>query len=77
MKEITINDKLKKIHDNGFKIFPKFNMNFKFAVAIEDANNIIYKKKITVGEYQHTNKTINKAIEIALNHVYSKLNVKI
>ena len=72
-KEITISDKLKKIHDNGIIIYPKFNMQHQFAVVVEDSNNIIYKNKKTVGEYKHTTKTINDAIVKALEHVYSKL----
>lgn len=72
-KEITISDKLKKIHDNGIIIYPKFNMRHQFAVVIEDSNNIIYRNKKTIGEYKHSTKTINEAILKALEHVYFKI----
>lgn len=71
--EITISDKLKKIHDNGIIIYPKFNMQHKFAVVVEDSRNAIYANKKTIGEYKHDNKTINDAIIRTLEHVYKKL----
>jgi len=74
VKEITITDKMKKIHDNGIKIYPKFNKQFRFAVVVEDQYNVVYKLKKTIGEYKHTTKSINDAIIKALEYVYDKLN---
>lgn len=74
--ETTITDKMKKVHDNGMKIYPKFDINFRFAVVVEDSMNILYKSKKTIGEYKHTTKSINNAIIKALEHVYDKLNKK-
>ena len=70
-------EKLYFISKKGFKIYPKIkvigSIN-RLAVCIIDENNLIYKKKENVGEFMHTTKTINSAIELALNHVYNKLN---
>lgn len=71
--EITVSDKIKKLHDNDMKIYPKFNMAHKFAVCIEDPRKIVYSKEKVVGEYKHTSRTINTAIEETLNHLYKKL----
>jgi hypothetical protein len=74
---MNTNEKLYFITKKGFKIYPKIkvigNVN-RLAVCIIDENNLIYKKKENVGEFMHTTKTINSAIELALNHVYNKLN---
>lgn len=74
--EITISDKLKKIHDNGIIIYPKFNLQHKFAVVVEDSRNAIYANKKTIGEYKHDNKSINDAIMKTLEHVYNRLTNK-
>jgi hypothetical protein len=73
VKEITISDKMKRVHDNGLRIYPKFNMQFKFAVVVEDERNVIYKANKTIGEYKHTSKTVNDAIIKTLEHIYTKL----
>ena len=72
-KEITISDKLKKVHDNGIIIYPKFNLQHRFAVVIEDSRNAVYKNKKTIGDFKHDNKSINDAIILALEHVYNRL----
>ena len=65
-------DKIKKISDNGLKIYPVIR-NRKFAVCIEDGYNIIYKNKKTVGIYKHTTATINKAIDEAIDFCYMRI----
>lgn len=73
---MNTHDKLHKITHNGFKIYPVIK-NKKFAVCIEDKRNVIYKIKKTVGEYKHTSKSINKAIELSLDYVFKKIcNIK-
>lgn len=72
--EITISDRIKVLKDNGIIIYPKFNLRHQFAVAIEDEYNLLYKKKLTVGEYKHTTKTINDALTIALETLHKKIN---
>ena len=67
-----MHDKLKKINDNKIRIYPTIKRK-KFAVCIEDDYNAIYKQKKTVGEYKHTTKTINKALEEAIDFIYDKL----
>ena len=74
--EITISDKMKKVMDNGIRIFPKSNINHRFAVCIEDRDVVIFKKTQTVGEYKHTTKTINEAIMKSLDYVYDKITNK-
>jgi len=74
---MNTHEKLYFITKKGFKIYPKIkvigNIN-RLAICIIDENNLIYRKKENVGEFIHTTKTINSAIEMALNHVYNKLN---
>lgn len=72
-KKIGISEKMILVCRRGFRIYPKFDINHKFAVVIEDENNLIYKNKKTIGDYKHTSLTINKAIESALCSVYNKL----
>ena len=67
-----IHDKLKKINDNKIRIYPTIR-KYKFAVCIEDDYNAVYKKQKTVGEYKHTSKTINKALEDAIDYIYKRL----
>ncbi|QQO97098.1 hypothetical protein Nekkels1_91 [Cellulophaga phage Nekkels_1] len=74
MKEITINTHLAFMIKNGLKVFPVFDARYKFAVCIEDNFNLMYKSKKTIGEYKHDSKSINKALEQTLEHIYNKLN---
>ena len=65
-------DKLHKITQNGFKIYPVIK-GYKFGVCIEDSRNVVYQKKKTVGEYKHTTKTINDAIMKSIDYIYNKI----
>ena len=75
-KEITVSDMMKLLHDNGIKIYPKIrlidNIN-RFAVTIEDEGLKLYNTSPTMGEYKHTSKTLNEAIETALKSTYERL----
>lgn len=73
MEAPDVSEKMHYVYSKGLKIFPKFDMNHRFAVCIEDENNLVYKKRITVGEFKHTTKSINKAILSALDSVYDKI----
>lgn len=65
--------KIEVVHRAGIKIFPKFNMDHKFAVCIEDEQRKVFRQKLTVGEYKHTAKSLNEAIIKTLDFVYQKL----
>ena len=65
-------DKIHKLSKNGIRIYPVIR-NYKFAVCIEDDYNAIYKKKKTVGEYKHTTKTVNEALQNTINYLIKKL----
>ena len=65
-------DKLHKLFSNGIRVYPVIK-KYKFAVCIEDDYNAIYKKNKTVGEYKHTTKTINEAINQTINYLIEKL----
>lgn len=67
-----MHDKLKKLFDNGIRVYPSVK-NRKFAVTIDDDYNAIYKRKTTFGEYKHDTKTINKAIEQTIDYLIQKL----
>ena len=68
-------DKLHKLLSNDIKVYPEIR-NRKFAVCVEDARNIIYKRKRTVWEYKHTTKSINIAINETIDYIYNKLTNK-
>ncbi len=69
-------DKLYYLRKRDFKIYPLIRLDNgtnKFAVCVEDPNNFVYQKPKTVGEYKHTSKSLNSAIEQTVNHIYEKL----
>lgn len=76
MEAPDVAEKMHYVYSKGLKIFPKFDMNHRFAVCIEDENNLVYKKRITVGEFKHTSKSINNGILEALDSIYKKLTDK-
>lgn len=76
MEAPEVAEKMHYVYSKGIKIFPKFDMNHRFAVCIEDENNLVYKKRITVGEFKHTSKSINNGILEALDSIYKKLTDK-
>lgn len=65
-------NKLHKLSKNDIIVRPTIK-NYKFAVQIVDNRNAVYKKKVTTGNYKHTSKTINKALEDTVDYVYDKL----
>lgn len=68
-------DKLHKLYKNDITVYPVISKNrpFRMAVQIKDERNAIYKKKINTGEYKHTTKTINEAINKTINFLIEKL----
>ncbi len=70
---ISVSDKMKKVMDNGIRIYPLFDINHKFAVCVEDENNLVYKNQKTIGEFKHTTQTINEAVILTLNDLYNKI----
>lgn len=66
-------DKLHYITSKGFKVYPTFDVTKRFAVTITDVNKTLYKRGKAKGEYKHTTKTINDAIQLMINHIYKQL----
>ena len=77
MPELEYHNKIHHITKKGFKIYPKVKFidgSNKFAVCVEDKKRLIYDNLETVGEYKHNSKTLNKAIESTVKHIYKKIN---
>ena len=72
---MSIADKLHKLYKNDITVYPVISKNrpFRMAVQIKDERNAIYEKKINTGEYKHTTKTINEAINKTINFLIEKL----
>lgn len=68
----SIGKKMSVIFNRGFKIHPIID-NKKFAVQVLDNERILYKKGVANGEFKHTTKTINEALNKMINHVYNNL----
>jgi hypothetical protein len=78
LKIVEQHDKIHFIMKNGFEVFPK--IRFKdgvnvFAVCVVDKKRMVFEKLETIGEYKHTSKTLNTAIESTVNHIYEKLTL--
>ncbi|WP_044398864.1 hypothetical protein [Lacinutrix sp. Hel_I_90] len=77
---MKISEKIKLLLDNGIKVYPSASEKLKkMAVTICDEYNVIYKVSATnregeiTGDYKHTQSTINKALEDAIDYVYNKI----
>lgn len=69
---MILKSKLKILFDNSIKVYPVIK-NYKMAVCVHDEFNVVYKKKLTVGEYKHSTRTINNALEKTIDFIYKKL----